>query len=57
MRRRRRRFQQGAALGLCPLIAVLIARALDEVLRIATESSSLRVQVIQAQSEFPFSLI
>jgi hypothetical protein len=55
--RRRRRFQQGAALGLCPLIAVLIARALDEVLRIATESSSLRVQVIQAQSEFPFSLI
>jgi hypothetical protein len=57
MRRRCSRFQQGAALGFCPLIAVLVARALDEGLRIATEASGLRVQVIQAQSEFPFSLI
>ena len=57
MRRRCSRFQQGAALGFCPLIAVLVARALDEGLRVATEASGLRVQVIQAQSEFPFSLI
>jgi len=57
MRRRCSRFQQGTALGLGPLFAVLIARALDKVLRIATEASGLRVQVIQAQSELPFSLI
>jgi hypothetical protein len=57
MRRRCSRFQQGAALGFCPLIAVLVARALDEGLRVATEASGLRVQVIQAQSEFSFSLI
>lgn len=55
--RRCSRFQQCTALGLCPLLAVLLARALDEVLRIATEASGLRVQIIQAESELPFSLI